>query len=113
MMTNTAAAAAASVCAKSPLSNGVQRQDHHPDGTSVTKLKNGCSHRGQDDPIWIPYFPSSTHIALDEDIDTGEGRPGAWDDRSAWEWDFGWEGSVGSLWAAVGLRQNPLSDSGE
>jgi hypothetical protein len=105
MMTNTAAAAAASVCAKNP-----QRQDHHPDGTSVTELRNGCSHWGQDDPIRIPYFPSSTQIALDEGIDMGVSRPGVWDD---WEWDFGWEGSVGSLWASVGLRQNPLSDSGE
>jgi hypothetical protein len=78
------------------------------------ELKNPCPEEGRDDLIWIPRdFPSSTLVALDDDIDTEEGRPGAWDDRSTWEWDFGWEGSVGSLWAAVGLRQNPLSDRGE
>jgi hypothetical protein len=110
MMTNTAAAAAAPVCANNPFSNGAQRQDHHPDGTSVTELGNGCSHWGQDDLIRIPYCPSSTQIALDEGIDMVASRPGVWDD---WEWDFGWEGSVGSLWASVGLRQNPFSDSGE
>jgi hypothetical protein len=114
MMTNTAAPAAAPVCAKNPFSNGVQRQDHHPVSNVVTELQNGCPDWGRYDPIRIPCdFPSSTRIALDEDIDMEEGRPGAWDDPSMWEWDFGWEGSVRGLWAAVGLRQNPFSDSGE
>jgi hypothetical protein len=110
MMTNTAAPAAAPVCAKNPFANSV----HHPERNAVTELQNDCPGWGQDDPIWIACdTPSSTRIPLDEDIDAEEGRPGAWDDRSPWDWDFGWEGSVGSLWAAVGLRQNPLSDRGE